>query len=318
MPPEESTGEEVQQTETDLSDSSTSTDQTSTEESTSSEQLSGSAESTDETPSFAGDNFDPKSLPDELVPAYKQMQGAFTKKTQAIAEERRSYEGLKRSADAYNVLMGNQDVKEHILDLLKGKQPERPPQEDLSKVDINAMTDQQLLEHQQKMMDQNTDRKLDERMAAIEPVQRQLLNNGISSMLGTIVHAMKEKYSDFDNYNQVIADNLAQINPATKNPVFVDLYLQGASVGQPHPLERAVENHYKQLAFDSLHSTIDQRANEKVQAKKKANLSTSSNTSRTTEKKADDSGKSLFETARDAWNRGMKERGVSSFEESQR
>jgi len=266
MPEQESTEEEVQQTETETSDASTSTTDQPTQESTSGEQPSGSAVS-DEVPSFI-DNFDPKSLPDELVPAYKQMQGAFTKKTQAIAEERRSFESIKRNADAYNVLMGNQDVRNHVLDLLKGKQPEAPPQEDLTKANINEMTDQQLLDHQQKMMDQNTDRKLNERLATIEPIQRQLLNNGVRSTLMTIRNAMQGKYSDFSQYEQQITNAIGVINPQSGNPVFVDLYLQNPASGSiQNPLEQAIEGEYKKLAFDALHSTIDQRANEKVQAK---------------------------------------------------
>lgn len=45
--------------------------------------------------------FDPKQVPEELVPAYKQMQAAFTKKTQEIATTRKEAEGLKAKADAY-------------------------------------------------------------------------------------------------------------------------------------------------------------------------------------------------------------------------
>ena len=45
--------------------------------------------------------FDPNSVPDELKPAYKQMQAAFTKKTQEIAEERKMAEAFKQKAEAY-------------------------------------------------------------------------------------------------------------------------------------------------------------------------------------------------------------------------
>jgi len=317
MPEQESTGEEVQQAETETSDASTSTDQTATQESTSSEQPSGSAAS-GEDPSFI-DNFDPKSLPDELVPAYKQMQGAFTKKTQAIAEERRSFEAIKRNADAYNVLMANTDVRNHVLDLLKGKQPETSPAGDLSQVDIAQLTDQQLLEHQQAMMDQNTDRKIEEKMATIEPIQRQLLNNGVRSTMISIRNALQEKYPDFAQYETQIASSIGVVNPTSGNPVYVDLYLQAPAAGSiQNPLEAAIEGEYKKLAFDALHSTIDQRANEKVQAKKKANLTPSSNTVKTTEKAPDNSHMSLFDVTKESWKRGMKELGIDSFEESQR
>ena len=317
MPEQESPEEGVQQTETETSDASTSTDQTAPQESTSSEQPSGSAAS-DETPSFI-DNFDPKSLPDELVPAYKQMQGAFTKKTQAIAEERRSFEAIKRNADAYNVLMGNPDVRNHVLDLLKGKTTEAPPQEDLAKVDISQLTDRQLMDHQQNMMDQHTEKKIEEKMAAIEPIQRQLLNNGVRSTMISIRNALQEKYPDFAQYETQIASSIGVVNPTSGNPVYVDLYLQAPAAGSiQNPLEAAIEGEYKKMAFDALHSTINQRANEKVQAKKKANLPPSGQTVKTTEKEPDHSSMSLFDTARASWNRGMKELGIDSFEESQK
>lgn len=45
--------------------------------------------------------FDPTTVPDELKPAYKQMQAAFTKKTQALAEKSKETETLRARADAY-------------------------------------------------------------------------------------------------------------------------------------------------------------------------------------------------------------------------
>ena len=44
--------------------------------------------------------FDPRDVPNELQPAYKQMQAAFTKKTQAIAKD-------KHAVEAYNAFMAN-------------------------------------------------------------------------------------------------------------------------------------------------------------------------------------------------------------------
>lgn len=44
--------------------------------------------------SFTGPDFNPDLLPPELQDGWKQLQGAFTKKTQSLAEERRTYEEL--------------------------------------------------------------------------------------------------------------------------------------------------------------------------------------------------------------------------------
>lgn len=46
----------------------------------------------DSKPDYFSDNFDPSTLPEALVPAYKQMQGAWTQKTQALAEQRKEME----------------------------------------------------------------------------------------------------------------------------------------------------------------------------------------------------------------------------------
>ena len=68
--------------------------------------------------------FDPNSVPEELKPAYKQMQSAFTKKTQGIAEARKSLENFEsyrplieklsdpRNAYLRNILEGNQPAQQ--------------------------------------------------------------------------------------------------------------------------------------------------------------------------------------------------------------
>src|SRR4051812_1406642 len=38
------------------------------------------------------ENFDPTTLPEELQPAYKQMHGDYTRKTQALSEQRKEAE----------------------------------------------------------------------------------------------------------------------------------------------------------------------------------------------------------------------------------
>lgn len=45
--------------------------------------------------------FDPNQVPEELKPAYKQMQAAFTKKTQEAAEIRKQSEQWKQQAETY-------------------------------------------------------------------------------------------------------------------------------------------------------------------------------------------------------------------------
>lgn len=56
--------------------------------------------------------FDPNQVPEELKPAYKQMQAAFTRKTQEIAEARKAVESLKTKAEAY-------DKYQHLIPIVE-------------------------------------------------------------------------------------------------------------------------------------------------------------------------------------------------------
>lgn len=51
-------------------------------------------------PEYFSENFDPSTLDESLQPAYKQMQGAWTKKTQELAEQRKQHESQVALASA--------------------------------------------------------------------------------------------------------------------------------------------------------------------------------------------------------------------------
>lgn len=59
--------------------------------------------------------FDPNTVPDELKPAYKQMQAAFTKKTQEIAEARKEAEAIRQKAEAYDKYQQHIPIVEQML-----------------------------------------------------------------------------------------------------------------------------------------------------------------------------------------------------------
>lgn len=59
--------------------------------------------------------FDPNAIPEELKPAYKQMQAAFTKKTQEIAEQRKQAEALRQKAEAYDKYQQHIPIIEEML-----------------------------------------------------------------------------------------------------------------------------------------------------------------------------------------------------------
>lgn len=63
------------------------------------------------TPEFFSENFDPSTLSDELAPAYKQMQGAFTKKTQELAEQRKAAEAATSFFDD----LGNDETRAQAI-----------------------------------------------------------------------------------------------------------------------------------------------------------------------------------------------------------
>jgi hypothetical protein len=46
-------------------------------------------------PEYFSENFDPSTLDESLQPAYKQMQGAWTRKTQELAEQRKQAESVQ-------------------------------------------------------------------------------------------------------------------------------------------------------------------------------------------------------------------------------
>lgn len=73
-----------------------------------------SADTKAEAPEFFEENFDPSSLPDELQPAYKQLQGAWTKKTQALADQRKEFEAAGLSPEWVTALQ-NPETKDQAL-----------------------------------------------------------------------------------------------------------------------------------------------------------------------------------------------------------
>lgn len=75
--------------------------------------------------------FDPKDLPDELQSAYKNMQAAFTKKTQALADERKTSEQemaeLRQKAEQYSKYERYAPILDEMLSGQK-KQPQQNQQ----------------------------------------------------------------------------------------------------------------------------------------------------------------------------------------------
>lgn len=71
--------------------------------------------------------FDPKTVPQELLPAYKQMQAAFTKKTQEIAAVKKEAEEAKAKSDKYSKYESYLPIVEEML--TAPKTPDKSTQE---------------------------------------------------------------------------------------------------------------------------------------------------------------------------------------------
>lgn len=69
--------------------------------------------------SFTG--VDPKTLTPEMQAVYKSLQSDYTKKTQAIAEERKRLPDLEQKAKSYDQLTSDQRVKDYLAGLSRGE-----------------------------------------------------------------------------------------------------------------------------------------------------------------------------------------------------
>lgn len=71
-----------------------------------------------------GDNsfFDPNQVPEELKPAYKQMQAAWTKKTQEIAQQRKEFQAAQVKAQAFEKYAQYVPVLEEMMAKRQGTQ----------------------------------------------------------------------------------------------------------------------------------------------------------------------------------------------------
>lgn len=87
------------------------------------EQPQVEAQPTDQTQTVEDSFFDPQSVPEELVPAYKQMQAAFTKKTQEAAQQRKEAEALRQDAENYRKYQQHIPIVEEMLAKQQATQP---------------------------------------------------------------------------------------------------------------------------------------------------------------------------------------------------
>ncbi len=85
------------------------------------------------TPGFFDEKFDPASLSDELRPAYNQLRGDYTQKTQALAEQRKEVEQEQQLLSALR--SDDPDTQREALEFLGYEIPQEAAQEEDDYVD---------------------------------------------------------------------------------------------------------------------------------------------------------------------------------------
>jgi hypothetical protein len=70
---------------------------------------------TEESKTDSASSFDPKKLPEALKPVYKQMQGDYTRKTQALAKEKEIYQKVQRYVPLLNKVLSDPKLLNQVL-----------------------------------------------------------------------------------------------------------------------------------------------------------------------------------------------------------
>ena len=169
--------------------------------------------------SFMEGDFNPDLLPDELKPGFKQLQAAFTRKTQELAEQRKQFEGIdldemRQAHDFYNSLRDPEYLKNFYQELgavVRELDPEAVPAAEVEQAqetapaevpaDLQSLIDRdpdlQPLAQQFSAMQQRLDafeQQQAEREAALAE-ERQLMDD--AAQIDRMVQAAREQYPNW-------------------------------------------------------------------------------------------------------------------------
>lgn len=106
--------------------------------------------------------FDPNTVPEELKPAYKQMQSAFTKKTQEIAESRKALENFERYKPLIEKLNDPQNA--YLRQVLEGKVAPQGPQYPTDPIEYAKWVENQAVQRMKVEQDRQQAAKVDPRL----------------------------------------------------------------------------------------------------------------------------------------------------------
>lgn len=149
--------------------------------------------------------FDPKAIPPELMPAYKQMQKAFTQKTQTIAQARQKIE-------AYDQFM--RDPRTNLLNMARqyGIQIDQPPSQPQSLEDWQPKTWQEVIERSKQIAKEEL---MQELAPQLQPVYHEL-----SNLKRTHTEKLlDENVPDWRQYEDQMADLLDKHPTLANDPV---------------------------------------------------------------------------------------------------
>lgn len=233
------------------------------------EEESGQDEGSSDSDTFT--KIDPSTLPPELQPVYKSMQGDYTRKTQAVAEEKKA---TQRDIEIAQQVLADPDVQELLKSKYQqqGQPTQTAPQGQQSEeeVDVSKLTPEEAFE---RAVDMKVNERIKELDGKYTPVQEMLVNQHCMSQVETTVSQLNQLtkengYPPFENYRQAIVDQLKTPADPTGSQAVKQLVLAGK-------LRPALETMYKNLAFGEIRTAEKENARAEVTQKKKANIPSS-------------------------------------------
>jgi hypothetical protein len=155
------------------------------------------------TPEPAPKFYDPNQVPEELQPTFKEMQAAFTRKTQALAAQRAEVAQSSTKAELLDQLLANDRVREFLTQLdtemrggpvVGGSKSPAPPSE------VEALIQREIAKRLGPVADQNRiiaarlEKQEFERQYPEYPQYRDFMSEGFQGQLSNDAFKMEDAY----------------------------------------------------------------------------------------------------------------------------
>lgn len=147
----------------------------------------------------APDLGDPTKLPPELLPHYKNMQGAFTKKMQAISETLESLAPHReRLALLDRAINGDPEALKNLQRIAGVQAPQAPAKEAVEEIPEQFESTKQLMEFIDKRAQSIAKKMLDDVMPQVQQPLQQMQEQAMKQKAMAEIDSMKVKYPDFE------------------------------------------------------------------------------------------------------------------------